>query len=136
MIEVAITSRMKEWAKKKANSHVKGKRFDENINRRDSVYIGYLGESVFWEENKKARHIDNSGYDFLLNNKKIEVKAYWSQFKPRPSFYLKIPTQDIKRTAEGAVYSFICIDTSSDRAWYLGQYPVLMAYSDLMHIYI
>lgn len=120
-VSILITEKMKAWAKQKSEAHVKGMLFDSDVDSRDSIYIGYLGEAIFWSENKNASHKNASGYDFSLGNKKIEIKANWTKFNPSLEHYLKIPIEDFLRTDPDINFCFICINTEKDTAWVLGQ---------------
>lgn len=118
MIKVTITNKMKGWAQVKARSHVKGKRFDSDIDKRDSVYLGYLGDAVFQKEYPYAEHCDRSDYDFLLAHNKIDVKSWWSKYKPKIEYFVQIPFRDIDRMPE--VYVFICLNVEHDIGWIVG----------------
>ena len=109
---------MKGWAQSKAHAHVKGKRFDGDIDKRGSVYLGYLGDAVFQEEYPFAEHYDQSDYDFLLAHNKIDVKSWWSKYKPRTTFFVQIPVKDAERTPD--VYVFVCLNVKDDIGWLVG----------------
>lgn len=117
---VDLTDKLKEWARGKAKAHNKGKRFDSEVDKHDSVYIGYLGEGAFWCENKDSLHIDTSSYDFLLRGRKYEIKTWWSKCPPKQDYFLKIPSQDMDRIDLEAYYCFICVNPCGDMAWILG----------------
>ncbi len=122
---IKLTEKMKRWAIDKENKHKKGKRFDKNVDKRNSIYIGYLGEAVFLNLYTDAIHVNNSEFDFLLWEVKYEVKSYWSKFEPKQDYFLKIPKLDASRVANDTIYCFICIDTVNDMAWLLGFMPCI-----------
>jgi len=119
--KVSITEKMKKWAIDMTEKHKKGQRFDPNTDKRNSVYIGYLGEAVFWcEFGEKAEHINIGGYDFLLDEAKLEIKTWWSKHEPMPDYFLKIPKTDCSRIDPKAIYCFICVNTVDNCAWIVG----------------
>jgi len=118
MLRIIITAEMKEWARDKAQRHVKGKRFDSDIDKRNSVYLGYLGDAVFHKEYPYAEHCDLSDYDFILAHNKIDVKAWWSKYKPKPAYFVQIPAIDMDRRPE--VYVFVCLNEGHGLGWIVG----------------
>lgn len=119
--ELLITSEMQDWAKGKSQAHIKGDLFDGDIDKRDSVYIGYLGEALFWKYVPNAKHCNVSGYDFEVGSKKIEVKANWTKYTPREDHFIKIPIEDLLRTDPLVLLCFICVNTETNTGWILGE---------------
>lgn len=121
MIRIEITDKMQAWAEKKTDAHKKGKRFDENMNLRNSVLMGYLGDACFWKHFPMAKHIDNSVCDFELVEKQIDNKTYWSGCVPRDEFFVQIPKEDADRGTGN--YFFICYNEADKICWLLGWKP-------------
>jgi len=123
--EVFIDEKMKSWAISKKQAHKKGQGFQQKVNVRDSVYIGYLGEAVFFSLHRKiARHLDEHGFDFMVYHRKIETKAYFSDFPPKDDYWMQVTEKDRIRTDNDAHYCFICLMTNYDRAFLVGEIPV------------
>ena len=120
MIKIRIEEKMLEWARGRANKHVKGARYDKDVDNRDSIYIGYVGEAIWWAKHQDATHVNRSGYDFEFLGEKVEIKTNWTKCFPKDEHLLKVPVQDYERTHPEAVFCFICVNTEANYAWELG----------------
>ena len=120
--EVVITEKMKRWATHKASVHKCGDRYVEKMGDggRDNIYVGYLGEAIFWSTYPMAKHVNVSDHDFLLWKRMWEIKGYWSNFPPQPDYFGLVPAEAAERVNIDASYFFICIDTDKDIAWKIG----------------
>ena len=118
VLEVALSSTMREWAAEKTENHVKGNSFLKSVDTHHSVLCGYLGEAAFQHVFPQAKHIDVSKYDFLLGDEKIDVKTWWSNVKPLLSYYVQIPTVDLVRGA--GLYTFTCVLADHSKAFLVG----------------
>lgn len=107
MIKVEITKEMMDWATAKTKAHVKGQKFRSEVDKHNSVLLGYTGDACFQKQYPDATHVDESNYDFIYCDVQIDVKSWWSKYPPKPGYYVQIPTVDIVRHPE--VYVFCCI---------------------------
>ena len=111
MLSVVITETMQTWVSKKTDNHVKGGLFNEDLNKQESIKIGYSGDAVFQNKFPDATHVDISGYDFIYNTIKVENKSWWTKFRPKENYFVQIPVDDLKRS-KADIFVFIAINNN------------------------
>jgi hypothetical protein len=118
MIEVQITTAIKKWATDKTEIAIKTEGFIDDINNHDSVYIGYVGEAAFWAASPHAEHKDTRDYDFVLEGAFVDVKSYWTNYKPKPHYTAFIPAKNMNRGKGN--YLFVAVNLENDTAYLIG----------------
>lgn len=119
MINIPITQKMEDWARKKTDKAVKTKGFIPGIDKHESVYLGYVAEAAWWKHHPKADHVDARDYDFRLNGQTYDVKGYWTKYKPRDGYTACIPAANMDRGK--GVYCIAAVLPEIKEAYLIGE---------------
>lgn len=128
MLEVNINEGMRDKAFKRkekslniyAKQTVSG--YNPTLDKNDSWYTGGLGETMFEEVFPTTSFCDKSGFDYLLNNNKIEVKTTRrTNMIPTMDAFLLLPKGEAERCVGQFVFVWIVgILHQEKRGWILG----------------
>jgi len=108
-IRKAITPQMEAWARKLADRPANHSTFIKRLDRHgDNCLRGHLLEAVFKAVYPLALYVGDieTGHDFEVDEKKIDVKCRGINVDPRPHYWIHVPEVDIRRRCEGVIYVF------------------------------
>lgn len=114
MIEVTITDKMKETAKRKAEEMGELKNSMTGVS---GNYIGFLGEEV--AALVLDAKIENTyDYDMKVGKRTIDVKTKNSKLRPKPEYDCSIPAFNPHQKCD--YYCFVRVNPDENKAYYLG----------------
>lgn len=89
------------------------------IRKKNSLYIGILGEVLYEKLFEGAVRINNFNYDFLYRGRKIDVKTKECKFKPKPHYSATVEAYT-RYQQKCEAYVFFRIRRDHKVAWLLG----------------
>lgn len=81
--------------------------------------IGAIGECVFEQIFKQAIRVNNYYYDFIIGDRKIDIKTKECAFKPLPEYAVSVLRYSIN-CAKCSHYVFVRVSKDLKYAWILG----------------
>ena len=122
-VEVKITKEMLEEATKLATKNYVNTK--NSLLKGEGNIIGALGEVVFKTVYPQVIVCNTFDYDFILNQKTIDIKTKTCNSTPQPEFDNSIFAYQKQKCDE---YVFIRILKDNSKAWILGSIPKVEYY--------
>ena len=118
MIEFNIT----ELQKQEALTLYKFKVLNNSIEKGAGNFAGALGEILFkdYYKNKDANllHSQDYNYDFIFNNKKIEIKTARVNNLPKMHHHVNLSDHNSRQKCD--FYFFIYVTNDYNKGWFVG----------------